>query len=63
MELCTLEQAAELLKISVRTVREYCSQGRIPSVMVGNKYRIRKDVLEKITTGELEIGPKAQKNS
>ena len=61
MELYTLDQVAEMLKLSVRTVREYCNERRIPSVMIGNKYRIRKIIVEQVISGELEIGPKEKK--
>lgn len=59
MELLTLEEAANKLKVSVRTVRLYCSEDRIPFVRLGRKsYRIKASVIDDIINGVIEIGPK-----
>ncbi|QYC42655.1 Helix-turn-helix domain protein [Nonomuraea coxensis DSM 45129] len=45
MEQYTVEQAAALLGLHVKTVRAYIRDGRLPAVRVGKRYRIAKDDL------------------
>ncbi|MEV4110367.1 helix-turn-helix domain-containing protein [Nonomuraea sp. NPDC049695] len=45
MEQYTVEQAAALLGLHVKTVRNYVRDGRLPAVRVGKRYRIAKDDL------------------
>ncbi|MEW9550180.1 helix-turn-helix domain-containing protein [Nonomuraea sp. NPDC050783] len=45
MEYYTVEQAAGLLGLHVKTVRAYVRDGRLPAVRVGRRYRIAKDDL------------------
>ncbi|MBF8193910.1 helix-turn-helix domain-containing protein [Nonomuraea sp. K274] len=45
MEQYTVEQAAELLGLHVKTVRNYVRDGRLPAVRVGKRYRIAKEDL------------------
>ncbi|HEX4812959.1 MAG TPA: helix-turn-helix domain-containing protein [Nonomuraea sp.] len=42
MERYTVEQAAEVLGLHVKTVRNYVRDGRLPAVRVGKRYRIAK---------------------
>jgi excisionase family DNA binding protein len=46
MELLTLEEAAQIMKVSVQTVRRMVTSGEIPSVKIRGQYRIRKVDLE-----------------
>jgi excisionase family DNA binding protein len=58
-ELLTLKEAAELLKVTERTVRLYCSEDRIPFVKISSRaYRIRKETIEAVINGDIKIGPK-----
>ncbi|MFI7638408.1 helix-turn-helix domain-containing protein [Nonomuraea sp. NPDC049400] len=45
MEQYTVEQAARLLGLHVKTVRNYVRDGRLPAVRVGKQYRIAKEDL------------------
>lgn len=45
MEQYTVEQAAAVLGLHVKTVRNYVRDGRLPAVRVGKRYRIAKDDL------------------
>ncbi|SEG99815.1 DNA binding domain-containing protein, excisionase family [Nonomuraea solani] len=45
MERYTIDQAASLLGLHVKTVRNYVRDGRLPAVRVGKQYRIAKDDL------------------
>ena len=38
-----VEEAAELLKVSTRTIYKLINDGDLPAVRVGNKWRIRRD--------------------
>jgi len=46
MELLTLEEAAQIMKVSVQTVRRMVTSGEIPSVKIRGQYRIRRVDLE-----------------
>ncbi len=60
------EEAAQILGLQVRTVRNYVREGRLPGVRIGKQYRIARADLEAFTAGglarELPIGeaPEAQ---
>lgn len=41
-EVMTVKQVAEFLQLSRPVVYEYVKQGKIPAVMVGNKFRFSK---------------------
>ncbi|KAB8195360.1 helix-turn-helix domain-containing protein [Nonomuraea phyllanthi] len=45
MEQYTVDEAAALLGLHVKTVRNYVRDGRLPAVRVGKRYRIAKDDL------------------
>ncbi|MEQ4716957.1 helix-turn-helix domain-containing protein [Nonomuraea sp. B19D2] len=45
MEQYTVDQAAKLLGLHVKTVRNYVRDGRLPAVRVGKQYRIAKEDL------------------
>jgi excisionase family DNA binding protein len=46
MELLTVEETAERLKIAPATVRRYIASGRLPAVRVGQRVRIQREALE-----------------
>jgi excisionase family DNA binding protein len=50
------EEAAQLLGLQVRTVRNYVREGRLPGVRIGKQYRIARGDLETFTTGGLARG-------
>ncbi len=49
------EEAAQLLGLQVRTVRNYVREGRLPGVRIGKQYRIARVDLEAFTAGT--VGP------
>jgi excisionase family DNA binding protein len=45
------EEAAQILGLQVRTVRNYVREGRLPGVRIGKQYRIARSDLEAFTAG------------
>lgn len=45
--LLTLEEVAESLRLSVKTVKKYIRLGQIEGVLVGNRYRVRESALDR----------------
>jgi len=45
------EEAAQILGLQVRTVRNYVREGRLPGVRIGKQYRIARADLEAFTAG------------
>ncbi len=45
-QLYSAEEAAQILGLQVRTVRNYVRQGRLPGVRIGKQYRISRSALE-----------------
>lgn len=52
-ELYSAEEAAQVLGLQVRTVRNYVREGRLPGVRIGKQYRIARADLEAFTAGGL----------
>lgn len=52
VETYTVEQVAEQLGVSVRTIREYVREGKIKAVKVGNKYIISEDNFRDFVNGK-----------
>lgn len=48
-ELYSVEQVAEMLRLHVRTVRNYVRGGRLKAVRIGKQYRIAREDLEAFT--------------
>ncbi|MBN2374353.1 helix-turn-helix domain-containing protein [bacterium] len=46
-EILTLQELAELLKLSDRTIYNYAQRGLIPGIKIGAAWRFRKDDVEK----------------
>jgi excisionase family DNA binding protein len=51
------EEAAQILGLQVRTVRNYVREGRLPGVRIGKQYRIARADLEAFTAGGLPRDP------
>lgn len=47
MELLTVNETAQLLRVAPLTVRRYVASGRLAAVKVGKAVRIRKEALER----------------
>jgi excisionase family DNA binding protein len=58
MELLTVQETADLLKVSTVTVRRFIADGRLPAVKVGRAVRIEKTDAERVAK---PIAPKARK--
>jgi excisionase family DNA binding protein len=52
--LLSVEQVAEILKLHVRTVRNYVRDGRLKATRIGKQYRISLGDLEAFTGGPVE---------
>ena len=52
--LLSVEQVAEILKLHVRTVRNYVRDGRLRATRIGKQYRIALHDLESFTGGPIE---------
>lgn len=50
MELLTIRETAQVLKVSSITVRRYIADGRLPAVRVGKGIRVRKEAVDKLVT-------------
>jgi excisionase family DNA binding protein len=50
-QLYSAEEAAQILGLQVRTVRNYVREGRLPGVRIGKQYRIARPDLEAFTAG------------
>ncbi len=61
MEVFTIEEVAEILKVSVDTIRRMIKSGELEAFKVHRQYRIRKEVLERMMRAEpSEVQPKHQ---
>ncbi len=49
-QLLSAQQAAEILGLQVRTVRQYVREGRLPGVRIGKQYRIARADLDAFGT-------------
>lgn len=55
-QLYSAEEAAQILGLQVRTVRNYVREGRLPGVRIGKQYRIARPALEAFAgTGAGEV--------
>jgi excisionase family DNA binding protein len=55
-QLLSAQQAAEILGLQVRTVRQYVRQGRLPGVRIGKQYRIARADLEAFSGVHPDVG-------
>lgn len=46
MDLLTVNETAAILKINPETVRRHIASGRLPTVRIGRRVRVRRDALE-----------------
>ena len=50
MELLTVRETAEILKVTSITIRRYIAAGRLPAVKAGKGVRVRKEALDQFIT-------------
>ena|SRR5437763_1151642 len=48
MELLTVSETAELLKVSPITIRRYIADGRLPAVRVGRGMRVERGAIDRV---------------
>jgi excisionase family DNA binding protein len=58
MELLTIDDTAQTLKVSPTTVRRFIAEGRLPAVKVGKGVRVRKEAVEQLAQ---PVEPKARR--
>lgn len=46
MQLYTLEEVANILRVSIQTVRRMVNDGELPAVKIRGQWRVRKEDLE-----------------
>lgn len=51
-EMLTVKQVAELLDMSTRTVMRYIKAGKLKAYMIGNKWRLEKEEIDRFIKGE-----------
>ena len=54
-KLLTVEEAAELLRITPRTLKEWCRRGKVPCVKVGREWRLKASELEAWMKPEMHV--------
>ncbi|MFN8531919.1 MAG: helix-turn-helix domain-containing protein [Dehalococcoidia bacterium] len=50
MELLTIHETAQVLKVSPMTVRRFIQAGRLPAVRIGKGVRVRKEAVDRLIT-------------
>ncbi|MBU0731273.1 helix-turn-helix domain-containing protein [Patescibacteria group bacterium] len=50
----TTKEVADLLRVSLITVRRWLKSGKIPSIRIGKHYRIRRDDIEDLFNEQLK---------
>jgi len=48
MELLTVSETAQILKVAPLTIRRYIASGRLPAVRVGTRVRVRKEAVDQL---------------
>jgi len=51
-DVLTIEEAAELLKLHDQTIYRKVRSGEIPAARIGRRWRISRDVIERMLRGE-----------
>jgi excisionase family DNA binding protein len=62
-EILTANEAADYLKINVRTIYRLIREGKIPGCKVGGSWRFRKDILDDWLAGSGGISPELFKKN
>lgn len=57
LQIYTLQEVAEILKVNVRTIHRYLESGQLEAIkMGGRQWRVTKEALERFLYGEREAG-------
>lgn len=52
MKIYTLKEAAEILKVNIRSVHRYKKDGRLAARKVGGQWRVTQEAIERFINGE-----------
>lgn len=52
MKLYTLQEAADILKVNIRSIHRYKKDGRLEAKKIGGQWRITKEAIERFIQGE-----------
>lgn len=52
MKIYTLKEAAEILKVNIRSVHRYKKDGRLEAKKVGGQWRVTQEAIERFINGE-----------
>ena len=63
MDLLTIRETAQLLKVNPITVRRYIAAGRLPAVRVGRAIRVRREALDALITPVEPTASRPQKRA
>jgi chromosome partitioning protein len=50
-DIITVEEAAQYLRLHVKTVQRWCREGRLPAMRAGNRYRVRSEDVRNLGGG------------
>lgn len=50
----TLQEASTFVGVTVRTLRDWITQKKIPAVKIGKKWFVTKDTIDKVLSGNVE---------
>lgn len=54
----TVEETAEQLKTTARTIRRWITEERLPAVKVGKRWLITQDTINSILLGDISVNSK-----
>jgi excisionase family DNA binding protein len=54
-DLLTAEEAAKILRISTKTLKDWCRARKLPCIKVGRAWRLRRVDLEAFTTPDIRV--------
>lgn len=52
LKLYTLQEAAEILKVNVRSIHRYKKDGRLEARRIGGQWRVTQDAIERFIHGD-----------
>ena len=59
-DIMTIKEVSEYLKLNEKTTYRLTSDGKIPAFKVGGSWRFRRDEIEKLTKGQIDIDQKGE---
>ena len=59
-ELITTEEAAKMLLVADKTLKDWLRAGKFPGVKAGGRWRVRRGDVQALIEGRLTVAPKQQ---